>query len=361
MRMIPCLTLQHLRTRFNSCKASWKILIFLLCFMTSDAFAQNGNSMGQDIVTIGKVKAISSDQKERAFARGDLFYVKDTIVVDVASKAQLKFSDGGLINLIASTEFRVDSYIFKDPNQKSQSVSTLFKGGFRAISGSIAKENITGTQIKTPLAVIGLRGTLYEALLANGKLFVGCFDGTVAVTNAMGEVEIGPHSNALYAMVEKGKAPTLLKEIPVELAAVSFEIPGGEPMEAPAVQLQGVPAQGPYTGVNERVAPPSAQPLEGQPMEEMEQNPFAENFAGLNLEEIPYEAAAEGCAYDESRGTGSYLAPAVAIGTLSVVGIIAIVSQCTHHHDSSSSSSSSSRSYSYSRCSPCSPHCHCHN
>lgn len=226
---------------YHMFKTSWKILLFLLCLTTGDAFAQDKKSLGQDIVTIGKVKAVGADKKERAIARGDLFYVLDTILVDVDSKAQLRFSDGGLINLIALTEFRVDSYVFKEPNQKSESVNTLIKGGFRAISGSLAKENIAGTQIKTPLAVIGLRGTLYEALLTNGKLFVGCFDGMVAVTNAMGEVEIGPHSNTLYAMVEKGKAPLPLKKIPDELAAVSFEVPGGEPMVAPAAQVQVPP------------------------------------------------------------------------------------------------------------------------
>lgn len=63
------------------------------------------------------------------------------------------------------------------------------------------------------------------------------------------------------------------------------------------------------------------------------------------LEAVHYVTDTGGYAYDESRAATN-LAPAIALGTVAVVGIIALAVQNSHH--SSSSSSSSHYGYSYS-------------
>lgn len=226
--------------------ASWAFVICLVAFLPGYA-AEDKSQIGQIIASIGKVKAITADKTERSLKRGDPFYVLEVIVVDAASKAQLKFIDGGIINLIAQTEFRVDSYVFNEPNRVSEALSTLIKGGFRAASGAIAKENPAGTKVRTPLATLGLRGTIYEAIYHNGKVSAGCEEGKIAVTNDKGEVEIGPSSNTLYAIVIEGEPPLPSIKKPSDLASVSFEVEGGEPF--------GV---GPAS--DSAVSPPHAQP-----------------------------------------------------------------------------------------------------
>lgn len=57
------------------------------------------------------------------------------------------------------------------------------------------------------------------------------------------------------------------------------------------------------------------------------------------LEAIAYVTDSGGYAYDESRAAVN-LAPAIALGTVAIVGIIAIAVQNSHDHSSSSSSSS---------------------
>jgi hypothetical protein len=59
------------------------------------------------------------------------------------------------------------------------------------------------------------------------------------------------------------------------------------------------------------------------------------------LEAVTYVTDTGGYAYDESRAATNY-APAIALGTVAIVGIIAIAVQNSHDHSSSSSSSSSS-------------------
>lgn len=263
MSSIYCLSPTQL---FRKISASWTILIFLVTFFPCGA--EDKPQIGQIIASVGKVKAVASDKTERSLKRGDPFYPLDVIVVDAASKAQLKFIDGGIINLIAQTEYHIDSYVFNDPNKISEFLSTLVKGGFRAVSGSIAKENPAGTQVRTPLATIGLRGTIYEAVFANRKVSAGCEEGKIAVTNDKGEVEIGPTSNTLYAIVIEGEAPLPSMKMPSDLAAVSFEVEGGEPLRvrtvpAPAVQQPSVqPQTFPLPGPGESYAPPGNYPQE---------------------------------------------------------------------------------------------------
>jgi hypothetical protein len=61
-------------------------------------------------------------------------------------------------------------------------------------------------------------------------------------------------------------------------------------------------------------------------------------------EALTYVTDTGGYAYDQSRAVTN-LAPAIALGTVAIVGIIAIAVQNSHNHSSSSSSSSSSAHY----------------
>lgn len=54
------------------------------------------------------------------------------------------------------------------------------------------------------------------------------------------------------------------------------------------------------------------------------------------LEAVSYVTDTGGYAYDESRAATN-LAPAIALGTVAVVGVIALAVQNSHHHSSSSS------------------------
>ncbi|WP_102035402.1 hypothetical protein [Candidatus Protochlamydia sp. R18] len=69
-------------------------------------------------------------------------------------------------------------------------------------------------------------------------------------------------------------------------------------------------------------------------------------LSNQQLEAVTYVTDTGGYAYDESR-TATNLAPAIALGTVAIVGIIAIAVQNSHHSSSSHSSSSHSSSSSH--------------
>lgn len=63
------------------------------------------------------------------------------------------------------------------------------------------------------------------------------------------------------------------------------------------------------------------------------------SISSQQLEAVAYVTDTGGYAYDQSRAATN-LAPAIALGTVAIVGIIAIAVQNSHNHSSSSSSSS---------------------
>ena len=81
------------------------------------------------------------------------------------------------------------------------------------------------------------------------------------------------------------------------------------------------------------------------------------NSTTQQLEAISYVTDTGGYAYDESRAVTN-LAPAIALGTIAIVGIIAIAVQNSHDHSSSHYDCESSSSSYGSSCSSYSFSCH---
>lgn len=295
-------------------KASWIFLLFLLFFVPFNSHAEDKKPIGQVISAVGTVKATSADKTERPLKRGASIFTLETIVVNEASKVQLKFTDGGLINLIEKTEYRVESYIFKELDKKSEAVSTLVKGGFRALSGAIAKENPTGTQVRTAVAAMGLRGTRFEAILNNDKLSAACDQGKIAVSNDKGEVEIGPSSNTLFSTVAEGEAPMPSTEMPPELAAVeasgAFDVEGGEALDESAAAGEAEGEEGgegeaeeePLTEDSDEGSDETSDDESEEPEPEESEEDTGEETAEETEQESEEDTPEEETTYDEVEG-----------------------------------------------------------
>lgn len=205
----------------------WAFIIFSTGFINAEEL----RVAGQVISTVGKVKASAANKTERVLKRGDSFYVLETIQTDIDSKIQLKFTDGSLVNLIPSTIYRVDVHNFQDPKEQNESKTSLLQGGFRSLTGSIAKESPSSTEIRTPIATIGMRGTAVEGLLVKSTLSVGVKQGKASIANEYGEVVIGTGLKP-YAICQAGRAPQDTDRIPPDLAGIaSFDVENGEQIE----------------------------------------------------------------------------------------------------------------------------------
>lgn len=117
-------------------------------------------TVGKVLVSSGVFYAINAKDEKRALMRPMPIFEKDRLITE-QGKAQIWLLDGALFTLEPQTEFRVHEYVM-EPRQKS-SIVELLKGGFRTITGSIAKDAPNRYLVKTPVATIGVRGTHYWA------------------------------------------------------------------------------------------------------------------------------------------------------------------------------------------------------
>ncbi len=203
----------------------WLVAFFLLIAKVA---AFGDDSIGKVIVVEGEASATNSVQGTRVLQRGSSIYVADTIVVGSDSKAQIKFSDGGLLNLIPDTEFRVNEYRYKKLFKKDRFSSELVQGGFRSMSGSIAKKNPDEYEIKTPTSTIGIRGTVIEARIVEGVVYVGCESGQAFVKNEAGSALIGRDAPTQYVAVpSRAATPQPTAQRPSTLQPSLFVEPKG--------------------------------------------------------------------------------------------------------------------------------------
>ena len=112
--------------------------ILVLILLTQTLFG--ADPLGKMVAVEGIVNAIAANVKRVLDTNSDIFAL-ETIVVGTNSRAQIQFTDGGLMNLLPDTEFRVNTYKYKKVLQKDHFSSELLKGGLRTLSGSIAKKN----------------------------------------------------------------------------------------------------------------------------------------------------------------------------------------------------------------------------
>lgn len=160
----------------------------------------------------GNVMAVAADGSQRPLQKGSEINAGEAINTAAGARAQIRFTDGGYISLQPNTLFRVDEYQYEGKTDgKEKGFFSLLKGGLRAITGAVGHVNRDNYKVATPAATIGIRGTGYNAMLAEG-LSISVTDGIVKLTNKGGSLIITQGQTAFVADINT--APSLTFEKP---------------------------------------------------------------------------------------------------------------------------------------------------
>jgi FecR protein len=152
------------------------VTMTIVAFVPGPAFAQSAASF---IVAIGTVQVIDSAGRARAGERGGPLVPGDRVVTGADGLAQIRFSDGAMLSIRASSEMKIQAHSFFGPGDSlATTVLQLLKGGLRAITGAVARQNRNGYKVVTPTATIGVRGTDFEAFYIPGPTPGGDEAGT---------------------------------------------------------------------------------------------------------------------------------------------------------------------------------------
>lgn len=224
------------------------LISVLFCLTAVAVFAGYSGSAyagvaGQVQFVNGVVQLTSAAGQSHALQKGDTVSEGDTLSSATAASAQIKMSDGGLVAMRPDTQLKIDSYRFNGQQDGSeQGFFSLFKGGFRAITGLIGQLHKSNYRIATPSATIGIRGTDHETLvvvagsdaaaLAPPGTYNKVNTGETAMTNGKGTISILPNQMG-YAAAD-GQMPLLQPVNPKLFNVIPAPTPqalGGKPGE----------------------------------------------------------------------------------------------------------------------------------
>ncbi|MEX0708288.1 MAG: FecR family protein [Woeseia sp.] len=174
--------------------------------------AADATPAGQVIFATGQVTAERTPPEP--LAKGDDVLVEDTVRTGSASRAQLLMLDGAKIAIRPESALRIEEFAYAagddDPAaaavtsaDQDASVTRLLKGGFRTITGAIGKQADDKYEVRTPVGVLGIRGTDFALLLCGGDcsavdgaappedgLYIGVTEGIIVFRNETGDIEL---------------------------------------------------------------------------------------------------------------------------------------------------------------------------
>jgi hypothetical protein len=171
-------------------------LSFLLMFCTA-SFA--GTTAGVVAQVSGTLSAKKADGTVKTLSVQSTVEEGDLLVTEKKSFARLKFIDNSEVVLRPITHFRVARYSFDQAAPKDdKAYFDLIKGGVRSVTGMIGKRaDQNSYRLTTSTAVIGIRGTTYEARICEGDcgsipdgLYLYVLEGIIHVENKAGSMNI---------------------------------------------------------------------------------------------------------------------------------------------------------------------------
>ncbi|AOL93798.1 FecR family protein [Porphyrobacter sp. LM 6] len=158
--------------------------------------------------------------------------IGNDIVTGKSSMTQLLLLDKTSFTVGANARVKIDRFVF-DPASDASSVSaSVAKGAFRFMSGRALKKGREGSSIKTPVASIGIRGTIIEGVVGEDAIEIARREGIIDRNNTADPetasliVLRGPGRNAQG--VQRGAIDVTVGDqvIPLEDAGLALFVPG---------------------------------------------------------------------------------------------------------------------------------------
>ncbi|MGO9060143.1 MAG: FecR domain-containing protein [Candidatus Binataceae bacterium] len=140
--------------------------IFTVIFVASVAMALNAPARA-DGPAIAQVKTVSGDATivrngtSVAAKVGDPVFEKDTIETGADGAIGLTFVDNTVMSTGPNSEIAMDQYRFDSSNFNGAMLADMHKGTVTMVSGDIARSSPGAMKIKTPTAILGVRGTRF--------------------------------------------------------------------------------------------------------------------------------------------------------------------------------------------------------
>lgn len=150
----------------TSLRISASLVLLSLLLSSTAAVAQD--SAGMVVASRGEVLAMANGGS-RELKQGDFIYVNDEILTSSRSFAVLQFTDGAKVTVRPDSTMIIEQYLYAG-NSDDEATLNLVSGGLRVITGAMAKTNPENYKVRTPVALMGVRGTEFSVMLCGDEL-----------------------------------------------------------------------------------------------------------------------------------------------------------------------------------------------
>ena len=121
----------------------------------------------QAMADIGRIKLVSGaatvvrGTQTLAATSGLILQKGDTLVTGTDGRVGVTFNDNTRFAAGPNSRLSVADYAFDDTTHKGQFLTRVDKGSVAIVSGQIAKSNKDAMRVRTPTALLGVRGTRF--------------------------------------------------------------------------------------------------------------------------------------------------------------------------------------------------------
>src|SRR5579862_7910655 len=123
------------------------------------------DNIGLVKVSKGSVQIQRGSEKLPANVGASL-QANDTIVTGADGSAGITFTDNSLVSVGPNSVFAIDKYSFDTTTHQGEFQGNLRQGRLAAISGKMVKQSPESMKIRTPSAIMGVRGTEFVVEVA---------------------------------------------------------------------------------------------------------------------------------------------------------------------------------------------------
>ena len=140
----------------------------LVAVLAGPVVAQDQDSSGMVVASRGEVIALSNGGS-RELKQGDFIYVNDEIMTTNRSFVVLQFEDGAKVTVRPDSTLIIEQYLYNG-DVGDEAELNLVSGGLRVITGAMAKNNPENYKVRTPVALMGVRGTEFSVMLCGDEV-----------------------------------------------------------------------------------------------------------------------------------------------------------------------------------------------
>ncbi len=138
--------------------------------------------IGSTVAVLNHVVA-EYERDRRDLQAGDRVHQDEVIEAGEDSKGELMLDDSTMLVLGPRSRLLLDTFVYNGERKKGDIAVNLMKGAFRFITGSATR---TSYRIRTPVAAITVRGTVFDVYLADTGLWLLLLEGGIRACNDQG-------------------------------------------------------------------------------------------------------------------------------------------------------------------------------